>query len=1451
MKEIKKYIILILLGLLIPSLSFGQGTAIENGINWLKANQNSDGSWDGLPESLTTTFHSTAEVLNTFYCLGKTGEQAYLNGIQWIGGQDVLSYTDYFARQIKVLAESEKDVTEQFNILLSYQNPDGGWPGYPSYSSEVLDTVLVLSTFTPCNYSDSAVIGKTIGFILFQQNPDGSFGFESGIGNIYLTSLVLITLSPYQATFNISANIEKATTWLLSKQNSDGSFGTSVFETSLAYSALIRTALAPAQTQKALDYIKSTQLANGSWNNNAYETALALRSLSDAKPNLTISSADIVFNPATPYEGVQAKITAAVRNSSGISVSNAVVKFYLGAPLTGTQIGSDQVISSISAGGAGIAEVTWNTTNCAGLNDIYVVVDPENTIEELNEDDNISHGTIEVLIKPIEFVDLVILPENIYFEPANPTEGDLITITAFVGNQGQTDLFNVEVSFYLDSVVPANQIGSVQIIGKISSGSYGQAQIPWNTTEKTGNYDIYVVVDPNNKIPEGNETNNTVSKGILIAQKVNLPDFAVTNITTSQVNTTIQITATVSNKGLAASPAVVVNFYNGDPIKGGALIEADQTSPIPSSNSASVQVTWSPSAGQYNIYIVADPQNCIPEGNELNNTGILELTIAIPQDLVITSDGIFFNLSNPTSGETVTILAYVGNSGVTTLENIEVNFYLGNPAAGGIQIGTTQIIPGIGPGNYGEAQVSWNTTGLTGTKDIYVVADPNNKIKEDKEDNNKATKDIEIAPVVDKPDLLISNLAAQKTDTQIKIIAEISNNGLVSATNILVRFYDGDPTKGGVQIGEKTIPTLDSKATVPVDTLWTPTAGEHQIYVAVDPLNTITEGNELNNTGIITITIVEAIDLIVKSEWIYFAPENPTEGDQVTITGFVGNQGSKDLTEVKTAFYCDSITSENQIGSVQTIAKISAGTTEKSVVDWDTFSRKGTHTIYFVADPANTISEDDETNNTASKTITVAEKVNLPDFAITNINFSKDWPNINEEIVITAQVVNKGLASAANIPVKFYDGEPGKQGTVVIGTAVIPSLDIGATSSVSIIWSATPSGQYKIYVVADPDNAIPEGNELNNSGYAEIGVGILPDFSISSDDITFSHTDLTLGLEVSISTTIHNIGLADANTAVAFYDGDPAQEENLIALIFTNVIKPGGTQTLSLEWYPKVGTHTLYVKVDPLNNIPEINETNNSTSKLVEITIPGTLITLYKVADEQKTETDIFGAYQYQQIVVTHRWPDAACAFAIVDAAGNLLPVSSPFLIEEGIFTWYTSHYSPGNYTVIAFIVDLGTGYLLEQKEKGFTVEPTIGIRYATIFPDKNSLIAGKIQEIALKSFLGNGSNVETTFSLYYEVTSPSGVLVTNGTKEITVLPDTESLTVDLVTFTNEFPEIGSYVINLQVLHNSNLLTTATGFITSVPLIRIEPGKTVTPDKLFPADQDKTHIEIKLKGIQE
>jgi hypothetical protein len=107
-----------------------------------------------------------------------------------------------------------------------------------------------------------------------------------------------------------------------------------------------------------------------------------------ALPDLSVAPDDIAFATA---KGTTT-ITATVRNVGQVAASGVAVRF----TDNGNQIGTEQTIAAIPAGGTGTASVTWPTKTLKGERTIVVAADPANAIAELDESNNSTTRVVTV-----------------------------------------------------------------------------------------------------------------------------------------------------------------------------------------------------------------------------------------------------------------------------------------------------------------------------------------------------------------------------------------------------------------------------------------------------------------------------------------------------------------------------------------------------------------------------------------------------------------------------------------------------------------------------------------------------------------------------------------------------------------------------------------------------------------------------------------------------------------------------------------------------------------------------------------------------------------------------------------------------------------------------------------------------------------------------------------------
>jgi len=96
-----------------------------------------------------------------------------------------------------------------------------------------------------------------------------------------------------------------------------------------------------------------------------------------------------------------------------------------------------------------------------------------------------------------------------------PNDGEDVKLTATVTNTGNvnvTSAFNV--TFFLDSVAPGNEIGTPQSIASLAKGASSAVSVTWDSFNETGSHTIYAVADHEDRIDVCDASGDTDSVGV-------------------------------------------------------------------------------------------------------------------------------------------------------------------------------------------------------------------------------------------------------------------------------------------------------------------------------------------------------------------------------------------------------------------------------------------------------------------------------------------------------------------------------------------------------------------------------------------------------------------------------------------------------------------------------------------------------------------------------------------------------------------------------------------------------------------------------------------------------------------------------------------------------------------------------------------------------------------------
>ena len=311
--------------------------------------------------------------------------------------------------------------------------------------------------------------------------------------------------------------------------------------------------------------------------------------------DLKIGSEDISLPAGPLYEGLTVPVTVTVKNIGALPASNVAIRFYHGSPAAGgQQIGVDQVIPAVGAGGSASLIFTYDTLGRAGTNVLYFVIDPANAVIETSKANNVASVTL--VVQPPVLPNLVVSAADLQLTPSGPQEGDRTTVTATVHNLGAaTGAVPVPVRFYRGDPASGGALLAEQTIYQVLNlGQSASVQAILDTTGWAGQQSVTIVVDPLNAINESKKDDNQASKALF-----------------------------VQSAGLSASVALDKALYAADEAMTVSIMAADSTG---SNRSLTIDLSVRDSAGNHTAWIAqAAPLPVSPNGtvtlNKTWNTG--------------------------------------------------------------------------------------------------------------------------------------------------------------------------------------------------------------------------------------------------------------------------------------------------------------------------------------------------------------------------------------------------------------------------------------------------------------------------------------------------------------------------------------------------------------------------------------------------------------------------------------------------------------------------------------------------------------------------------------------------------------------------------------------------------------------------------------------------------------
>ncbi len=224
-------------------------------------------------------------------------------------------------------------------------------------------------------------------------------------------------------------------------------------------------------------------------------------------PDLVVTSTS--WTPASPNETSPIALSATVQNIGNAAAGATTANFNIG----GTVVGSPAV-GALAAGASTNVSFTAPPRG-EGTYSVSTTVDPTNTIVEQNNDNNTFTAPTQLVVAQAPGPDLQVL--SITSNPPNPAVGAPVTFTVAVNNRGTSAAAASTTRLTVGGTTLNGSTAS------IAAGATANVAISGSWTATSGGATLNATADAANVVAETNETNNSLSRSIVVGRGAAVP----------------------------------------------------------------------------------------------------------------------------------------------------------------------------------------------------------------------------------------------------------------------------------------------------------------------------------------------------------------------------------------------------------------------------------------------------------------------------------------------------------------------------------------------------------------------------------------------------------------------------------------------------------------------------------------------------------------------------------------------------------------------------------------------------------------------------------------------------------------------------------------------------------------------------------------------------------------
>ncbi|MEJ5252448.1 MAG: CARDB domain-containing protein [Armatimonadota bacterium] len=658
--------------------------------------------------------------------------------------------------------------------------------------------------------------------------------------------------------------------------------------------------------------------------------------------------------------------------------------------------------------------------------------------------------------------------ESLSFSPeADIAYGQDVLLRGVVRNAGGSTLRSIAVQVLID-----DRSVSLFTLDGLPAGESRPVSAVWQAI--SGVHTLHIVADPYFRLPDANFDNNRASVQL---PEIIAPDLEIANLTYSPeafiAGQRVSMAVEVRNLGPGRiNTSVPIEIRVDD----NRLTSLQIVPPLAPNSSQTIRFDYTALTGQHRIQAIADPNQQLGEANRANNVHEVALPEVPTPDLVLSDLQLLPD--NPQTGQAFAATVRLRNVGGGYAGAAQIRVEQLN-AQGTVLGQSDSQLQGVASGL--DRQISLNLVRQQDARRLRVTAIAGTE--DAQPDNNQIELELPESP---RPDFVLTQVQVQTQDSPlffgstVRFEAQIRNDG--GNFRLPIGYPQGIPVRfllDGQVIGQALLGGLDAGVSTTVGFNWrvdrplqNPT-----LRVVVDADNAVSETSEDNNSLEQTMNATVApIDLAVQS--VSIEPANRPAGDSAGVVVRVQSAG-RYVGRLSVRAQVDG----QQLPDREQDVSIPDGGSTSITLPWRV-TPGGARTVRVQIDPANRISESNEQNN--ARETSIDYPVDAPDFTFGDLRFeAPEGVRHGDNVLIRLQVVNNGAAYASAVPVRISVGSGFSRTQSV-------SVPAGGVSEVTVSWPAVVGNNHPLSAVIDPDNAVPESNEDNNTLARVLAIDVAP-----------------------------------------------------------------------------------------------------------------------------------------------------------------------------------------------------------------------------------------------------------------------------------------------------------------------------------------------------------------------